>query len=64
MGDLTSGMNMQDVFKTLGMKSADLKALEKMIGPLPSSMRGGSFSATANEKRPSLEIEKSWQALK
>lgn len=42
MGDITGGVNMQDVFKTLGMKDSDLKALEKVVGPLPSSMKGSS----------------------
>ncbi len=62
MGAMTGGANMQDVFKALGVKNSDLKALEKMIGPIPSSMKG-SPSATAQKKRPDLAIEKSWQAI-
>jgi len=53
---------MQDVFNVLGVKNSDLKAMEKMLGPIPDFMKGRP-SAAAKKQRPSLAIEKSWQAI-
>jgi hypothetical protein len=63
MGASLGGMDMKTVFDTLGVKDSDLKAMEKMLGPLPSFMKGGPQSATMQKKRPNLAIEKSWQAI-
>jgi hypothetical protein len=62
MGSSMGGVDMQAVFGALGMKDADLKAMEKMLGPMPSFMKGSS-SATPQKKRPNLGIEKSWHAI-
>lgn len=62
MGSSMGGMNMQDAFKALGVKSAQLKALESICGPMPGFMKGGSGEAK-QKQRPTLEIEKSWQAI-
>ena len=62
MGSSMGGVDMQAVFGALGMKDADLKAMEKMLGPMPAFMKG-SPKATAKKKRPTLAIEKSWHAI-
>lgn len=62
MGSCMGGVDMQDMFRQLGVQSADLKAMEKMLGPLPSFIKG-SANATIQKKRSSLTIEKSWQAI-
>ena len=62
MGSSMGGANVQNVFQKLGIKDSDLKAMERMLGPLPSFMKGSTHAA-AEKKRPSLEIEKSWQAI-
>jgi hypothetical protein len=62
MGSVLGGANMPDLFRLLGAKKADIQNLEKVIGPMPSYMKGSS-KATASKERPTLEIEKSWQAI-
>ncbi|MBX9668112.1 MAG: YfbM family protein [Candidatus Obscuribacterales bacterium] len=63
MSGSMGGINPQDMFRQLGIKDADLRKMEKMLGPIPAFMKGASTSATKQKNRPTLQIEKSWQAI-